>query len=64
MTKRTEHLFSHFQTKDLRKLEDFLVIDVSPSKNGKIISIGHTINKLQLGLFANSCNVVIRIDEH
>ena len=36
--KLKQHLFSHFQTKDLRKLKHFLGIEVAQSNSGMVIS--------------------------
>ena len=36
--KLKQHLFSHFQTKDLGKLKYFLGIDVAQSNSGVVIS--------------------------
>ena len=35
---RLKHLFSHFQTKDLRKLKYFLGIKISQSKSGVVMN--------------------------
>ena len=36
--KLKQHLFSHFQTKDLGKLKYFLGIEIAPSNSGVVMS--------------------------